>query len=105
VDLGTGTGGSGARVQGIVYHNTGSGVLWVLAGCQSTTSGTIEEEAITDSSSTPTTVVDLQSTNAAFANVWVAITFPVISNNYYKVVNATGCGSTGGTGTKWFEWH
>jgi hypothetical protein len=103
-NLGNYTGGSATRILGTIYQNTNSANLWVTVSCQSTGSGPTEMEAFTDSSSTPTTIFSLSSTNASGSGQWTSLTFPVLVNNYYKVANAANCGTTAGAaGSFWFE--
>jgi hypothetical protein len=88
---------TGSRVEGTVYHNTGTKPILVVADIFTTASvGSIV--AYTDSSITPTTAVAAATSRGALDHR--SVIFCVLPGNYYKILNDAGTPTTG----VWTEW-
>ena len=103
-NLGNFTGGSGARLFGTTYQNTLAVPIFVEVTGNINSSGFAQLRALTDSSSSPSTIVGLPSM-ANQNGSWLAFSFWVLPGNYYQI-NATNLmTSAGGTGSFWIELH
>ncbi len=92
--------GSG-RAIGTVYQNTGTTARWVTVSVNAG-SGLSSAQAITDSSSSPTTVMASTTTPTGASGIFVlSMSFVVLPNNYYKVIQYTGTVTL----QNWAEWQ
>jgi hypothetical protein len=66
-------------------------------------------QALSDSSTTPTTALGVAQETIAASGQWVQFaTFSVLPGNYYRVADissGTSCSGTGAAGDIWIEWH
>jgi len=103
-NLGNYTGGSGARLFGTTYHNTLSVPMFVEVSGNINGNGFAQLEAVTDSSSSPSTVVGVPSMMSQNGS-WLAFSFWVLPGNYYKINAINLMTSAGGGGSFWIELH
>ena len=87
-----------SRAIGSIYHNTGNSPIFVTVSVA--LSATSTAEALTDSASNPTTIVSYASQGFSSTTDQV-ITFIVLPNNYYKVINTSGTVTL----LYWTEWQ
>jgi hypothetical protein len=94
---------TGSRAFNTVYQNTTGKPMWVTVTAQFSATANTAVSAITDSSSTPTTTVGIIYVDFNSASSAYAITFVVLSGNYYKIVPS---GNTPlATLNTWTEWY
>ena len=89
---------TGSRAIGSVYRNTTGKTMMVTVSFDSASSSS--GTAVTDSSSSPSTVVAYVAT-ASGINVIFPMTFLVLNGNYYEIVQNTGTLLL----TYWTEWY
>lgn len=95
---------TGSRALGTIYHNTGLTpmMVTVTVGCVAAGGANFgQAKALTDASSTPTTVVASTFNGSATATVYEHLTFWVLPGHYYEVAIVTTTVSL----VSWTEWN